>query len=119
MLRMYTYAGYVDVNGQRLLKEPYLARAVVDAGETSKPEAAPRGTTLALLVAGDGHSGCTYELNIAGAEHPRTADKDSPRLDGHHVVALGTGWTVSVWTPECEFKPAPALEPDRMTEAVA
>lgn len=118
MLRLYTYAGYVEVNGQRLLKEPYLARAVVKPGESSKPEAAPRGTALALLVPDIRHTLCTYELNIADAEHPRTADRDSPRLDDAKVVAMGTGWTVSVWTPECELKPAPALEPDRMTEAV-
>lgn len=115
MLRLYTYAGYVEINGQRLLKEPYLARSVVKPGESSKPEAAPRGTALALLIS-DGP--CTYELNIENSASPRTADKDSPKLDGHAVVALGTGWTVSVWTPECELKPAPALEPDRMTEAV-
>ena len=103
MLRLYTYAGYIEVNGQRLLKEPYLARAVVKPGECSKPEAAPRGTALALLIS-DGP--CTYELNIADAEHPRTADRDSPRLDGTQIVSFGTGWTVSVWTPECDIKPA-------------
>lgn len=112
MIRLYTYSGFIEVDRQPFLKEPYLGSAVVKAGETSKPESAPTATRLALLVS-DGS--CTYEITPEG-HTPRLADKDSPALDGDDIVAFGPGWTISVWTPACEVKPEPARI-DRMTEA--
>lgn len=113
MLRLYTYAGYLETLTVPTLRQPYLSRAAVKPGESSKPVDAARGTTLALLVS-DGP--CTYEINKENAEFPRIADKDSPKLDGQALVSFGPGWTVSVWSPECEVKAEPALAPDRMTE---
>ena len=112
MLRLYTYAGYLETLTVPTLRQPYLGRGAVAPGESSKPEAAPRGSVLALLVS---DAPCTYEINKEAAEFPRTADKDSPPLDGQVLVSFGPGWTVSVWSPECEVKPEPALAPDRMT----
>lgn len=111
-LRLYTYPGFVEVERQPYLKEPYLARGAVKAGEASKPSAAPTYTRLALLTS-DGP--CTYEISPAGCENPRIADKDSPALDGQKVVAFGDGWTVSVWAPECDVKAEPVRE-DRMAD---
>lgn len=113
-IRLYTYSGYIEVDRQPFLKEPYLGRAVVQPGETSKPDAAPAATRLAHLSSD--FNCCTYEITPEGHTQ-RTADKDSPKLLGEKIVAFGPGWTLSVWHPNCEVKAAPALAPDRMTEA--
>jgi len=111
MIRLYTYAGFVEIDRQQFLKEPYLGRAVVAPGEVSKPEAAPDQTRLAYIVADEP---CTYEVTPCG-HPPRIADKDSPRLEEDDTIAFGPGWALSVWAPSCEVKPKPTLA-DRMTE---
>lgn len=96
----YTYSGYVEVDGCKVLKAPYLSRHVFTGGE----HIAPRHARLCVFSC-DG-PGARYEVCPVG-DSQRAADAQSPKIENGQAVLIGEGWVLSVWEKDVS-PPLPA-----------
>ena len=106
-VKLFTYS-YLDpqmVGGTPMLRNPYLAGEVLNAGAdsvTSKATTAPHHTQVARLQIEPGESVC---VEVTPEGHPiRLATQASPTVTGDVLIQMGSGWTVSVvaWASPAE-----------------
>lgn len=73
------------------LRQPYLARSVLDLGSgVVSSDPAPKGATIAIVETDE-----PIHLEISPPQDPRTADDGSPVLKERGTYCIGPGWTVS------------------------
>lgn len=90
----YTYHGFYDVDGWKLLKSPYLSRHVFPE---DKPQYVHQNARVAVFESTV--AGARYEIAPDGRE-VQVADEHSPLIENGKPILVGTGFRISVWVPK-------------------
>ena len=93
MIRVYYYSGFVEVDGERMLKEPPLARWYEHNGWS---DPAPEHTRIAAVYATNGG---TYEVCHVNGHRIAADDMSPPLKEGWTYLPVGPGTQISVWEP--------------------